>query len=288
MISTHSLHHKRATRYTPQLFKEPYPAPGEQPRRELAGLLNSFSPIALADMNRASLLKREDTKFLLNQDVLLDILAGLQGTYRLFQHQGVRLQVYQTVYFDTPGNRFYHDHQRGAADRYKIRSREYITSHTSFLEVKHKTCHGETIKHRLATPWLVEEPSELNQDFLQKAYPDVPTPLVSTLRNQFQRVTLVNLTARERITVDLGLSFFQDGTEFPLPGIVIAEIKQPRRTRETEFWHRLKQRSIHPTSFSKYCVGMTMTRPWIKQNNFKPLLLHLRRLMQGEPYDVVL
>ena len=288
MISTFSVQPRHENRFPFQEIEASSLLAGPNPAHRLSRRLNAFSPISLTEMERASLMKRADTKFLLNVEALHEILIGLQGTYRILQHQGARLQDYQTVYFDTPDFRFYHDHHRGAADRYKVRSRKYISSHTCFLEVKHKTCHGDTIKHRMNTRQLVTDASELDMVFLRKMCPAATDHLVPTLQSRFQRVTLVNLAACERITIDQGLTFLQNGKNISLPGIAIVEVKQPRRTRETAFWHHLKELSIHPTSFSKYCTGMITTRPWIKQNNFKPLMLRLMRISQGEHYEFVL
>jgi len=261
--------------------------PSRHALQSLAQRLAGFSTIALADMERASLQTREDTKFMLGESTLFNLLDRLEDSYRILCHCGSRVQPYHTLYFDTSDLQMYHAHHRGAAVRYKVRSREYVLSGLTMFEVKQKTLKGQTVKHRLQTPYILTDPRALPHDFINKAYPDVPDDLRPALWNRFWRVTLVNLVAPERVTLDFGLSFLHDGLTFPVPGIAIAEVKQRQRSRNTPFWRHLHDLSIGPSPISKYCLGVTFTRPWVKQNNFKPLHRKLQRLTQGDHHERV-
>lgn len=262
-------------------------SPSRHALQSLAQRLAGFSTISLAEIERATLQTREDTKFVLGESTLLNLLNRLEDSYAILYHCGSRIQPYHTLYFDTPDLQMYHAHHRGAAVRYKVRSREYVLSGLTMFEVKQKTIKGRTVKHRMQTPYLLTDRRALPYDFIGKAYPDVPDGLQPALWNRFWRVTLVNLVAPERVTLDFSLSYLQDGLVFPVPGIVIAEIKQRQRTRNTPFWRHLHDLSIGPSPISKYCLGVTVTRPWIKQNNFKPLHRKLQRLTQGDFYERV-
>ena len=109
--------------------------PTEQVVRCLA---NKFEPISLNEMEHVSLLKRVDTKYLLSTMHLSGILAYLTESYRILSVNHVRVNRYETLYFDTPNFMFYFKHHNGQLNRHKIRCRRYVSSDLSFLEIKHK------------------------------------------------------------------------------------------------------------------------------------------------------
>ncbi len=114
-------------------------------------MTREYAPISLKEMDAVALLNRTDTKFVLSTDQLLQALAALQHDYRILSVAGQRLNHYRTLYFDTPNFDLYNLHVNERSDRYKVRSREYTDSRRSFLEVKHKTNKGRTIKERIST-----------------------------------------------------------------------------------------------------------------------------------------
>ena len=132
--------------------KTPFPV-------RLRELAEKFSPISLQEMDSVALLNRRDTKFVMTNEQLLTALSALQNDYRILSVKGFRLNQYRTLYFDTADFDLYNLHINGRAERYKVRSREYMNSRTSFLEVKHKTRKGRTIKDRISTTQQVAEMS---------------------------------------------------------------------------------------------------------------------------------
>lgn len=40
--------------------------------------------------------------------------------------------------------------------------------------------------------------------------------------------------------------------------------------------------NIHPTGFSKYCIGVSLLYQNVKYNNFKPKLRLVHKLMRGD------
>ena len=54
-----------------------------------------------------------------------------------------------------------------------------------------------------------------------------------------------------------------------LPGIAIAEIKYQEHLSGSPMHLALRRAGITPKRFSKYCIGMAMLNPELKQNLFK-------------------
>ncbi|MBN2556235.1 MAG: polyphosphate polymerase domain-containing protein [Anaerolineales bacterium] len=250
--------------------------------------LTSFDSISLDKIGRDALQDRKDMKYLLPASQVLTWLADLRTAYYAFKHCGHFIQPYRTLYFDSANYKFYFEHHNGVADRYKIRAREYVLSQASYLEIKHKTGNGRTIKHRDKTNRLATTPAAFPHDFLENYFPYPHLRLEPSLWSRFQRVTFVNKADHERVTLDFGLEFYAADVYIPLTGFVIAEVKQYRSTRETKFARLLKTLLVRPSSFSKYCVGIALTHPAVKQNNFKPLLIQIKRLSSGENDEHVL
>jgi hypothetical protein len=57
-----------------------------------------------------------------------------------------------------------------------------------------------------------------------------------------------------------------------LPGLVVAELKQPRSAHDSPFLALAREAHLHPSGFSKYCIGVSLLYPGIKHNAFKPEL----------------
>ena len=116
---------------------------------DLSQLLSSFEPITLEEMDGVKLLDRVDIKFAFNYNRLPLILNGLQEHYRILDVNGVKQNSYETLYFDTPDFKLYHDHHNCRANRYKVRYRKYVESNLKFFEVKYRNNKGRTVKSRV-------------------------------------------------------------------------------------------------------------------------------------------
>ena len=249
--------------------------------------LEQYTPISLAEMGRVALLNRTDTKYVLSLDALRPIMTELITSYATLEVQGTRMSHYRTLYFDSADFDLYRRHHAGMLNRYKVRSREYVDSQLAFMEVKHKTNKGRTIKRRLQTPVLADEIEEETAVFLQQAYPFDPTELEPKLWVEYDRVTLVSRVRQERVTIDLNLRFVWDDDAVHLPHMVIIEVKQDGFSQKSDMVNLLRQFGIRSTSFSKYCVGSSLLYPDLKQNNFKPKLRLVEKLAQGQPYACI-
>lgn len=244
-------------------------------------LVGRFRPISLAEMADVALLNRTDTKFVLATGDLLAALADLSSAYRVLEVNGIRLNHYQTLYFDTPDFALYHRHHVGAAERYKVRARTYVESDLAFFEVKHKTKKKRTVKDRLQTPQMVTKMGRDTAVFLHHHYPYDPADLRPALWNSFTRLTLVSTARPERLTIDFDLAFYVEQRRVTLPGVAVAEVKQDGFSTNSDFIREIRARHAHPTSFSKYCLGVALLYPHLKHNNFKRQLLLVQKLLSG-------
>ena len=193
-----------------------------------------------------------------------------------------RMQRYKTRYYDTPDFEFYHQHHNGQRDRFKLRVRSYLDTEHDFLEVKRKDNHNQTKKSRLPSEKETTTRSPEVQNFLDNSLPINEAVFVPTIVNSFTRISLVSKNDEERLTLDFDIRFLSPSTHFALPGVVVAEVKQPQFSIQSKFIQKMRQEGQRPTGFSKYCVGVTLAYPQLKRNKFKPLLLNIQDLILGE------
>ena len=244
-------------------------------------VLKIFSPVLLDEIQEVRLLKRSDTKFLFHESLLPGILKKLTEDYHVLEVKGERMQRYKTRYYDTPDFELYHQHQNGQRERYKLRFRSYLNSNVDYLEVKCKDNHGCTQKSR-----IISENSSLKRTpdinvFLRAVFPLFQKTYIPTITNNFYRIALVSKYDQERLSLDLDIRFLSPFTQFSLPGMVVAEVKQPRFSVHSAFIQQMRFMGCRPASFSKYCVGVAMAYPKIKRNAFKPLLRDIKKIIIG-------
>ncbi len=247
----------------------------------LGRVLDRLTAISLAEMNAVHLLNRIDTKFVLREDQALAALTELRDRYRVLDIDGRRYNHYQTLYYDTDDFSLFQQHHAGAGTRYKVRSRAYIESNLSFLEVKRKQpANQRTVKNRLRTPEMVVGLDGNVGGFLQQFYPFDPGRLETRLWNTFTRITLVSSVRCERLTLDFNVRFQNDESAASLRGVTIVEVKQENLSRDSDWMRAMRSLGIRPTGFSKYCVGVTLVYPQVKTNHFRAKVLLMERLLQ--------
>jgi hypothetical protein len=243
----------------------------------LSDILARFDPISLAEMDGVKLQDRVDTKYVLGLADLNEVFAAMLPHYRLLEVNGVRGTAYRSLYLDTPDLRNYHDHHNKRTFRVKVRYREYIGADLAFLEVKRKTGRGGTDKARMRVPTIPTTMPPDHAEFVTKASGRMEQ-LVPTLWNHFTRYTFVHRERAERLTIDLDLRYTDPSGERALEGIVVAELKQGRADRGSDFVRIMRQRNIRPSGMSKYCVGMLLLGAPVKHNAFKETMLRLERI----------
>ena len=223
-------------------------------------------------------MNRTDTKFVFPLSTLIKILPKLVEHYRVLEINGVRLNAYRSLYFDTEDFQFYHQHHNGKTNRNKVRFREYIDSGLSFLEVKRKNNKGKTIKKRIKVKKITESLDDSNLDFVNKVIGS-KMPLKPQHWNKFSRITFVHKRRKERLTIDVNFRFEDiNSTKYNLGNMVIAEVKQAKRNLSSNFIRIIKEERIHPFRISKYCMATSTLFPQLKKNNFKRKFLHLDKL----------
>ena len=251
---------------------------------QIKALLDSMTPITLEEMTGIKLMNRLDTKYVASKLQLIQLLHLVQDKYYVQETLCNRIIPYCTTYYDTQDHVLYMMHHNKRARRKKVRVRTYVASNLTFLEVKNKNNHGRTKKKRIEVPSqedfrntegvheLVERKTGLDLDKMQ-----------AVVRNNFQRITLVNKAKTERLTIDFNVKFhnFETSNDQGTGQLVIIELKRDGNVYSPVVGI-LQDLHIHPTGFSKCCIGMALTDPELKQNNFKPKLQKLRRINGGE------
>ena len=108
----------------------------------------SMPTITLDEMSSIKLMNRVDTKYVLSEECCLELLRRAVGDYSVQVIGDVRAARYETLYYDTPSWEMYTVHHNRKLTRQKIRTRTYIETMLSFVEVKNKTNRGRTKKRR--------------------------------------------------------------------------------------------------------------------------------------------
>lgn len=181
-------------------------------------ILNKFDPITLKEMDSVKLMNRTDTKYTFNRAQFDEVLKEILKDYRVLEIEGKRVSRYKTLYYDTDDYALYTRHHNGELNRYKIRHRSYLESNIGFLEVKFKSNKGRTVKDRIKkkeVPFIWESETET---FLKEMLPFNPHDLKPVIWVNYSRLTLVNKTSAERLTIDLDLEFEQNDVKriFPI------------------------------------------------------------------------
>jgi hypothetical protein len=101
---------------------------------------------------------------------------------------------------------------------------------------------------------------------------------------EYSRITLVSRHRQERVTIDLNLSYSWNDQTIRLPHIAIVEIKQEGFSNQSDVARQLRLHQVRSTGFSKYCVGISLMYPELKNNNFKPKLRLVEKLAQGQSH----
>jgi len=243
--------------------------------------LETFNSISLSEILNIGLLNRKDTKYVLGLHKLVPMLNLLKSYYSVLAIDGLRLFNYESLYFDTPSNKLYHEHQRGKLNRYKIRYRRYVDTDTCFFEIKFKTNSGRTIKSRIEDLTVNTEIDGKSISFVEENTPYIAKDFEPRLLIFYKRITLASLERHERFTIDLSLDYFNFTNYASLPNVVIAEVKQDRVSLGSPIFRIFKELRIKRMGMSKYCIGMVKSFPKIKHNRFKPKILMLNKIANG-------
>lgn len=247
--------------------------------RQISQLIDNMGSISLKEMDHVKLMHRRDTKFVLPASKIPGIIEQIQHEYRVLEIDGERKHDYHTTYYDTPIHEMYMHHHASKLNRYKIRIRKYLSSDTSFLEIKFKNNKRETIKNRIKYNNSEGILDKVPDRFIKSNSPYVMDEIEPALQNNFSRITLVHRSIPERITIDTDLKFIDiHGVEMvDLPNISIIEVKQERDYNRSEMIDVLRANHIQPMGFSKYCIGTVLIKPEVKNNLFKTRIRRIKK-----------
>jgi hypothetical protein len=246
----------------------------------LPQIITDFSPISLDEMDDVKLMSRTDTKFAFKANKMPLLLQKLLPFYRVLAIDGKLIHDYKSLYYDTDDRKFYLDHHNGRVNRNKIRFREYVGSKLTFLEIKLKNNKGKTIKKRMKVDAISSELSDKQQNYIEKIIGE-PMQVSAKQRINFSRITFVHKTQKERLTMDVNLTFENDNDNGDMKHIVIAEVKQERMSRSSDFMRIAKEMHILPIRISKYCLTTLALNPELKKNRFKEKVLFINKLKQA-------
>ena len=237
--------------------------------------LRSLPTISLAEVvAEADLQTRVDRKYLVDRVVFDRLIEERAGSLRCLTIDGRVRARYRSVYFDTAGLAFFHQHLQGRRRRYKVRTRSYLDSAMSVLEVKAKGLGSTTVKRRV--PWPDVDSHRLSvagDAFVAEAIGSdtYRGALAPTLETHYLRSTLVDEASQSRITCDTVLRFRHGAVEAAgHDDEVLIETKSLGGPCPTDRW--LQAHRIRPTSMSKYCLGVALVHPHVRANPWHRVL----------------
>ncbi|MFC8922504.1 VTC domain-containing protein [Cellulosimicrobium sp. NPDC057127] len=247
----------------------------------------------------AALLTRVDRKYVLAVDEAVAVLAALAGSgvARALEIDGARQFGYESVYFDTPDLASYHLTATRRRRRFKVRTRTYVDSGESFLEVKTRAARGTTLKQRTEHPGC---PTALGPGagFVARTLGAEGVPAADRLAlepglvSRYRRTTL-HLPGPDggaRATVDTGLAWELDhagrhagrAPTRAVPHLVVVETKGGSTPSDLD---RLLWRHGHrPERISKYGTGLAMLRPDLPDGPWRRVI---RRLVDPAAGDTL-
>lgn len=222
----------------------------------------------------AALLNRTDRKYVVNAAQLVDLLKAMTGDVRVLEVDGLRVFGYESMYFDTAERHSYRAAAHRRRRRFKVRTRSYLDTAQSYLEVKVRDARRRTVKLRVAYPFA--ERMRLNADahafvtqtFLEHEIPaDTVAALVPTLLTKFRRSTLFIPSAGCRVTVDTDLSVAHpDGQVLVVPDLIVLETKSDAQDRRVD--RVLWRMGVRPQSVSKFAIGSALLDPELPDNKW--------------------
>ncbi len=236
----------------------------------------------------AALLHRTDRKYIVSEAQLSQLVLALDGDVRVLEVAGRRSSHYESIYFDTPD----HDSFRASAHRrrrrFKVRTRTYLDSQQSYLEVKVRDARRRTEKLRM--PYAFQDRAVLTavaQEFVSDIFAqyllsaDVVSALQPALHTTFQRSTLFIPSAACRMTVDTELGVaLPDSDILTIPELTILETKSDAGDRRVD--RLLWRMGVRPQKVSKFAIGSALLDSSLPDNKWsRTIARHFVPAMTG-------
>lgn len=230
--------------------------------------LQQIDRIALA--SDLALQTRIDRKYLVDSKILEPIILKLADQVAVVQNAEISVANYETIYFDTANRDFHKAAAYKRRHRFKIRTRTYLDSQTSFLELKLKTNRLATRKIRIPVEFQTRDRLDASQlDWinaqLKTAGLQMPAGIEKVITNEFHRVTLVGTDLSFRATLDFDLKF-DHSLALKESSMVLLETKSASAPNALD--RALWQSGIRPRKISKYAIGMALKFPDLPRNKW--------------------
>ena len=267
-----------------------------------------LAPTTLEELNTAAgLLTRVDRKYLVGATTAQDVIDVLAERARVLDIDGRRSFSYASTYFDTPALDSYHRAARKRRRRFKIRTRSYLDSELTFLEVKTRGARGATVKQRL--PYRAVDAGRVTASGLEfiveclasssgsaEEAHRIARALMPTMSTTYRRTTLHLPTDEARATIDTDLTWTALAPGPGAPGdagsagrrarpgairyglsqsagpLAVIETKNPATPSPTD--RHLWSNGHRPSQISKYATGMAALHPELPANKWHRLLTH--------------
>jgi len=247
--------------------------------------LNGFKEIGLEELPRENLMERIDRKYIVSISEIGSFLKGLEGHYRIVKAAGSVVAPYQSVYLDTDDFKYFNEHRRGFANRVKVRYRTYPKTDTTFLELKKKNNKGRTSKMRIPLNDLHFPLKENSIEFLSQLIPATEVmKLRESVEVEYDRLGFIANDLEERFSVDFDLRANYKGKKVFFGDLAIIEVKQDRYELSPVI-RQLREKGIREASMSKYCMALSLLKPGLKSNIFKPSLHRIRKIDKETVYE---
>ena len=237
--------------------------------KEFNDIVSNFSSVSLDEINEVKLMSRIDRKYWFHISKLVTLLENALDDYDILEINGQRVMDYQTTYFDTPDSLMYIKHHNQKLNRVKIRQRNYVSTNSSFLEVKFKTNKKRTVKTRIETNSGATDFIQPELDFIDNKTPFKGEDLHPSLNNKFKRIILIHKQKLDRCIIDINSEFWDENGKSKIENLVIFEVKRGRSLKLSPIVSILRNLNIRQKGLSKYCTGRAILDQKLKQNAFK-------------------
>lgn len=245
----------------------------------LSPRLDTLPTINLADLNAtAALQTRIDRKYLVPVEQFTAIFDGFDAEMHVLDNNGLQIFPYDSVYFDTPGLESYHLAAYGRRRRYKIRTRNYLDSGASFLEVKTEGARSATVKERI--PYNLADRSTITAEgaayiaqTLRGSGQTPPRSLSPVLETVYGRITLYLPASNSRATIDLDVAWSLPGQDpLIMTHQLVVETKSGSAPGQLD--KHLWAHGIRPARISKFATGLATLMPHLPANRWHRTVLH--------------
>jgi len=248
----------------------------------LEDALVDLPPIGLDELvGRAALQTRVDRKYVVPLAVLPRLLDATPRDTQVLDIDGSRLFGYRSTYLDTPHFDSFHLAGRNRRRRWKVRTRSYLDTGTSWLEVKTRGRRGVTVKARIPhEDALVAPLSErgrlfVDQELAECSAPTRATELRPVLATAYRRATLFLPDCGSRVTVDVDLGWSSLGRRpADLDVRRVAVVESKCGSTPSAFDRLLWCAGHRPVRMSKYGVGMAALHPELPRLKWHRVMTH--------------